>query len=435
VDGPRCKYSNHHQLVGQPHFLLNILLDAPFRSDKIPPMKPNQLRAGIAALTMLWLINSALAQSNIRTEKGGKLLLVVDEESVRNAPGAKPLLVIDGPNILTEKGGKRVFFIDGDILHTEPEGPVCAYIDGRHILTAPGGKELFYINGKEIKPNHDGPILYYVDGEDMNNQELMAVLYTLRPDLIQRPADAPSAAPAAPAEPAPAAAPAPAAPAAPAAPSASDAAAPDFAGGSYSIAAFHSSDATKHQGKITIKKQGDVYAMDLKFTDSDPWQGVAVQHNGELWAAIGPVNTVGLVVYNITGGNLAGTWMNVTGEKSSFGSENLTGPETIGGSYNITDAKAPFTGTAYAGTVAIDPLTVKTGGGDSPFYHLGWTMGTYKVEGVAFKSGNSLIGVSSTGPDCGIVRFKIDPATGNLTGDFCTVSKANGDYSLTKDGQ
>ena len=27
---------------------------------------------------------------NIRTEKGGKVLLVVDDESVRTAPGAKP---------------------------------------------------------------------------------------------------------------------------------------------------------------------------------------------------------------------------------------------------------------------------------------------------------------------------------------------------------
>ena len=38
---------------------------------------------------------------NIRTAKGGRLLLVIDDESVRTAPGAKPLLVIDGPNILS----------------------------------------------------------------------------------------------------------------------------------------------------------------------------------------------------------------------------------------------------------------------------------------------------------------------------------------------
>jgi hypothetical protein len=396
-------------------------------------MKTNPFYSAVAVLTFFCLTNSVLAQINIRTEKGGKLLLVVDDESVRREAGGKPVLVIDGPNILAEKGGKRVFFIDGDILHTEPEGPVCAYHDGRHVLTAPGGKELFYINGKEIKPNHDGPVLYYVDGEDMNNPQLMAVLYTLRPDLIQRPADAPAATPAAPVEQPPAAAPAPAAPAAPATPAPTDAAAKDFEGGSFSIAGFHSSDATKHQGKVIIKKQGEVYAMDLKFTDSDAWQGVAVQHNGELWAAIGPVNTVGLVVYNIAGGNLTGTWMNVTGVKSSFGSENLSGAETIGGSYNITDAKAPFTGAAYAGAVAIDPLPVKTGQGDAPFYHLGWNLGGYKIQCVAFKSGESLIGVSSTGADCAVVRFKIDPGTGNLAGDFYTVSKASGDYSLTKE--
>ena len=120
--------------------------------------------------------------------------------------------------------------------------------------------------------------------------------------------------------------------------------------------------------------------MDLKFTDGDPWQGVAVEQNGELWAAIGPVNTVGLVVYKIRGGNLSGTWMNATGDASKFGSENLSGAATIEGRYNIVAA-------------------------------------------------------SSTGADCAVVRFKIDPRNANLMGDYYTVSQAHGDYMLTKDAE
>ena len=77
-------------------------------------MKQHKTLVAIFAVMLLTWGAHAGTPINIRTEKGGKSLLVVDDESVRTAPGAKPLLVIDGPNILTEKGGKRVFFIDGD---------------------------------------------------------------------------------------------------------------------------------------------------------------------------------------------------------------------------------------------------------------------------------------------------------------------------------
>lgn len=373
---------------------------------------------------------------NIRTAKGGPVLLVVDDESVRAAAGAKPVLVIDGPNILTEKGGKRVFFIDGDILHTEPEGPVCAYIDGRHIKTKPGGAELFYINAKEIKTDHDGKILFYVDGDDMNRQQLMAALYTLRPDLIRRPADAGPGKPVAPAAPmAPTAPTAPAAPAAPAA-STTTGAPKGFTGGTYSIYLHRSSDSKKQQGKFVFTKQGGIYVIDLKFTDGEPWQGVAVEQNGELWAAIGPVNTVGLAVYrNRGGGVLDGAWLNITGDPGKYGSEKLSGAPTIGGTYNITAAKAPFTGAPYSGTVDIEGLPLRVGAGEQPFVHLAWTLGAYKAQGVGCKSQNSLFAASSSGDDCAVVRFKIDPKTANLMGDYYSVGQAHGDYMLTKDAE
>ncbi len=387
----------------------------------------NQCKTLVAIFAAMLLTSAMHAGTpiNIRTEKGGKLLLFVDDESVRTAPGTKPLLVIDGPNILTEKGGKRLFFIDGDILHTEPEGPVCGYIDGRHVMTKPGGVELFYFNAKEIKTDLYGKILYYVDGEDMSRQQKMAVLYTLRPDLIKRPGDVATARPVAPA--------ALVAPATPAAPTAG--AAKGFSGGTYSIYLSHSSDSKKHQGKFVFTKQGSIYAMDLKFTEGEPWQGVALEQNGELWAAIGPVNTVGLVVYRINGGNLSGAWMNVTGDASKFGNENLSGAAAIGGAYKITSAKAPFTGAPYSGTVAIDALPIRIGAGEQPFVHLAWNLGAYQAQGVGFKTPAYLFAASSTGADCAVVRFKIDPKTANLMGDFYTVGQVHGDYMLTKDAE
>ena len=345
-------------------------------------------------------------QISVRTEPGGKCVAFVDGDNIRAEPGGPALLFIDGPNIRTGPGGRRLFFIDSDMLQHEPGGPTLACIDGRHILRAPGGRELLYIDGKEIKPSRHGERLYFVDGDVLDRPQLMAVLHVLRPELLDPTKDPGYVA-------------------------------NEFAGGTYSIANFQSSDGVKRAGKIVIRKQGEVYAMDLQFDAGDPWQGVAIVKKDELWAAMGPVNTVGLAIYKIDGGKLFGTWMNATGDAKTFGTEDPASPGTpgqFGGPYTITGAKAPFTGAAYAATLSLDHVPGAYLVGDARVFLLEWDFGGgYKIKGVGFKGVSNLAAATSSGADFAIARFKIDPVTGGLTGDFYTKLEATGSFTLTRD--
>ncbi len=211
------------------------------------------------------------------------------------------------------------------------------------------------------------------------------------------------------------------------------AAAKDFTGGRYTIISYKSTDSATHSGKIIIKKQGDIFKMDVNFEDGPPLQGVALYRDGELWAAVGQADTMGLAVYKISAGTLTGTTYNISGDPTKFGSETMTGSKDLAGDYKLTDGKAPFTGDAYSGKAVIHPVRPAKLSG-APVYHLDWTLGDYQAQAAAFKVGDTLIAATSSGPEWAVVRFKIDPATGAMSGDFYDILKAVGTVALTCDG-
>ncbi len=85
-------------------------------------------------------------------------------------------------------------------------------------------------------------------------------------------------------------------------------------------------------------------------------------------------------------------------------------------------AKAPFTGAAYAGTIAITQTT-----GD--FFSLACDLGGYKAKGVAYKSSTNLIGASRTSGECISARFKIS-STGQLIGNASAADGTNSSYTM-----
>lgn len=316
-------------------------------------MKPT---TSLITLTVAFLLSSTLtafaAPKTIRTEKGGKVVLVIDDGMIRTDPAANPVVLFDGPRVWSARDGKPLFFIAGDIVHAyEPEGTVVGYKDGRQLRNQPQGKETLYIDGPYVRlPNRAGGPIFWIDNNEvLDNSELFGALYVLKPEIFAMPAGGPKM------QPKDDPAVSPKYDAKPSAAAAGGAAKP-FAGGSFTLTEFQKAAGSHTAGAATITQTGDVFVVELKLADNTTLQGVGKVHNQELWVALGAPNTVGLAIYEPSGDNLAGTWFNITGDASKFGSENLSDGKKMVGPHNITSAKAPFTGAAYAGTVTVESL-------------------------------------------------------------------------------
>jgi hypothetical protein len=370
-----------------------------------------------AAASTLFLANSVFAVCNVQ-DPSGKTMLVVDGDVVKDADGAKTLMTITDDNI-TDATGKLVLYTNGDMIRNKPEGDLLLMIDGRHIKRGPGGDDLLYVDGKDLmRADRSGKPLYRFVGDDLTSQRRMAVLYLLMPELFGASKDADAKILADQSKSA----------------VASDAdTTANFAAGEYKIDAYTSQgDSSPNKaGTVTITKMGDVFAMDFKFTQGDPLQGVAIQHGGELWAAVGPVGTVGLAVYKVENGKLTGTWYNATGKPESFGTENATGADPLGGDYKITDAKAPFTQAPYTGTLTLDTVGKKFWN-VAPIYTAAWDLGGYKAKGIGLSENDSLAIATSTAPDFSIMHFKMNIKDNYLNGQFYSVNNVIGIYSLKK---
>jgi hypothetical protein len=370
-----------------------------------------------AVATTFCLANSVFALCNVQ-DPSGKTVLVVDGDVLKDAAGDKTLMTITDDKI-TDASGKLMLYINGDMIRDKPEGALLLMIDGRHIKRGPGGDNLLYVDGKDLmRGDRSGKPLYKFVGDDLTSQRRMAVLYLLMPQLFgaSKEADAKTIA-----EQGQSAA-------------ASDAdSTKNFVAGEYKIDTYTSKgDSSPNKaGTVTIKKVGDVFAMEFKLTQGDPLQGVAVQHGDEVWAAVGPAGTMGLAVYKVAAGKLTGTWYNVTGKPESFGSENAGGADPLGGEYKITDAKAPFTQAPYTGTLTLDAVGKKFWN-VAPIYTVAWDLGGYKAKGVGLSEQDSLAIATSTAADFALIHFKINIKDNFLNGQFYSVNKVIGIYSLKK---
>ncbi len=131
-----------------------------------------------------------------------------------------------------------------------------------------------------MRGDRGGKPLYRFGGDDLDSQQRMAVLYVLMPELFKGTKDGDAAIIAAQAKGA----------------AESDAATiKDFAAGTYTIDAYHSSDVFTpplSTARSPSPKPAKCFVMDFKLTQGDPLQGVAIQNGSELWAAVGLLSSV-----------------------------------------------------------------------------------------------------------------------------------------------
>lgn len=359
------------------------------------------------------------AQTDIRDAPGGKPLLFVDGDDIRPEPGGKRLLFIDGDSLRPEPGGKRLLFIDGDNVRPDPAGIRIAFLDGKEIRRRPAGQVLLHVLHPDIRDRFGGQRLLFIDGKELTKAQLVAVIYQLRPAVFkltekeeadlkaEMAANAKAEEERLKADPIP---------------------------GKYSIAAFNSSDGKNRKGTVTAVKHGTYYKLRFQF-EGEVWDGAAARvGKEELWAAIGPEHTAALAMFDVTAdGGLNGAWVPtylLGTENPVFGSEQLTAVNKQGTDFKIKAAKLPKTGDAYEGTLKATPVQAQLNG-EGITASMVWTLGTNKVYGVGLRSGNKVAVAAAAAKEFAIVRFKADGA--QLTGDFLTNTGAKGYYTLLKD--
>lgn len=341
-------------------------------------------------------------------EPGGKRLIEIDDNDINHVGEKIELRIDDG--YINDRDGNHVLYVEDDAVRKSPTGVKLATFDGENLRHGKGGDIVLNYHDRDICPDPSANRIYSIEGEgSLSKPQLIAGMYLLKPELFKL-TDAEEEAQKK---------------------AYADAAAEqdkidhaDQAAGNYMV--LNSNGIMEHLGKGTItvgEKKNDAYPVTFDLT-----QGGGPKLNGvgnyaliggdkTLWVGYGTPNTVGLCVYEITGGKLSGTWY-VNGATAN-GSEMLSGPATLNGNYKIDSAKAPSTGAAYAGTVAIHPLTITGATPSAMPYSITWKIGGSTIKGIGIRSGKYLVVASGTGADTMIAKYIIQ--NGSMNADWYKV--------------
>ncbi len=350
-------------------------------------------------------------QSFICAEPGGKRLVKIDDDQVwLLSDPEKSKLYIDKNDILTDPHATAFLVVDDDDVRPSSAGVKIATFDGGNIRHGPSaeGKVLINYNHREICPDAQSNRIFSIEGDEpLSKQELVAGLYLLKPEMFKLSEEEIAAQTKAIKE-------------AGEEQDRKDAA--DQVAGTWTL--LNSSGINPKVGAGTIAvaaKKGDAYPVTFDFTKGGgpSWTGAGVYKvvagDKLFFAAYGTEKTIGLCVYEISGGTLNGTWYPwyIDGTDKNIGTEVLKGPETLDGTYKIDSAKAPFSGAAYSGDVTIKPLQIIGADDDAKPYQIVWNIGGAKIEGVGIRSGKFLFVSSGSGADVNIAKFKIGNGTMN----------------------
>jgi hypothetical protein len=118
--------------------------------------------------------------------------------------------------------------------------------------------------------------------------------------------------------------------------------------------------------------------------------------DGVLAVGWSPGGSPGVVVYRVSGGQLAGKW--AAGSSGAPGTENLSGPPGLSGGYQITSAQNPKGG-SYTGNVSI--------GRNGDTYALSWTLPNESYTGVGILRGQ-VLAVGWGGGGTGVVSYQVN---------------------------
>lgn len=182
----------------------------------------------------------------------------------------------------------------------------------------------------------------------------------------------------------------------PAAPAPAQPAGPLAVAGVWRISSATNTQGTPYGGSVSMQQAGPTWDLSWTLQDGSVQKGVGLDiGNGILAAGWGGQGAFGIVVYDVAGGTLTGTWAQhgVAGQ----GSEVLSGPATLGGNYTITTGRSP-SGAPYTGSVVIRPV--------GQLYDLTWTTGGQGQRGVGRLEGNKLIAGWGIGVGAGFVRYQ-----------------------------
>jgi hypothetical protein len=368
----------------------------------------------------------AKGQQDIRPKPGGERLLCIDADgqSIRKTPNGTRLLFLDadGQTIRKEPSGPRLLFVDADSVREQPGGVRLAFLDGKDIRRSPGSPVLYDYTHPDLSATAHSNREFFIDGAKLSNQQLVGVLYLLKPKLFELSSDEQAALKKEMEENA----------------AAEDKRlAADRAVGTFEILTAYNAPA--RSGRIVVApKKGDSYQLKWSHKEGPEWTGTGVQfveQDGDrwLWVALGAPGTTGLGVFEIKEGELKGKWYNALSDQDpkNTGTETLNGPKDLNGEFAITEAKAPATGAPYTGKVTIKPLEV-TFDNDFHAFGLTWDFGGKTIKGVGLRTKEGKLYVAAgTGEVTRLGAFKLD-TDGTMVGDFLTETHEKGYYTNNK---
>ncbi|MFT3785178.1 MAG: hypothetical protein QM770_03310 [Tepidisphaeraceae bacterium] len=350
----------------------------------------------VLAAVLGTMASGAFATTDIRDEPGGKRLLFVDGNDLRKEPGGDRLMFIDGNTLRDAPGGSVLLVIDGNDLRKEAGGERVGYIDGNDIRDQPGGKRLLFIDGHDIRDEPGGKRLLYIDGDDLTRPQLIAVISVLGTGSSIK-IEAPKH-------------------------EAVADAGPSLAG-TYKVTSFKASDDSKMEGEVVFTKSGENY------TYTGPgFKGAAFFFDDNLMCADGP-ERVGLAMLSKQAdGSYSGPAINVDGEAATVTAKE-SGPDEW--TLDAVQAKRPD---------HTEKLVVKKSAWNKP---LEGDIDTFKLEvaakadgakpdlqGVGFIWHDRLFIAIGVGEGIGTVKLRVDGD--NVTGDFVTTGGVTGQVSAQK---
>ncbi len=369
----------------------------------------------LASLSLAVLLASAAATSAatptlINAEPSGKRLLSVSDSDVTSEATGKIALHIHNDELLLSLHDPAILFVDGTDVRPTPAGVVLATFDGEDIRHGRNGKVVINYHHPDICPDSASNRIYTVQGPMLSKQQLVAVLYVLKPELFKLTAEEEAAQKKEMAD---------------NAAEAEREANADHITGNWMV--LNASGPVEKIGNGSIvfgPKKGQSYQMSLDYSKNGGplWNGVAVAGKVEsddqpIWAAYGTPKTIAMCVYDISGGTLSGKWYPwyADADPKNLGSETATGPATLEGNYKVS-GKTATTGAAYSGTVTIKALEITGSADDSKPYLLTWDFAGTKVYGMGIRTGNRLYVATGAGADVIIAKFTLH--NGSFHGDF-----------------
>jgi hypothetical protein len=98
-----------------------------------------------------------------------------------------------------------------------------------------------------------------------------------------------------------------------------------------------SPDGKSYSGAVQIERVGALDIVLWKLADGEVYQGIGIRQGDVLGVAYAPAGAkFGLVVYQVSGGTLTGSWATSGDLKSELGKETLQGSPDLDGLYKIT---------------------------------------------------------------------------------------------------